>query len=720
MKGIEMGYPLSNSKTPPAEAARPKRLKISEVAMGGWEAGAPEIEDKRLAVLHGYQVLDTPEEAAFDRITELAARIFQAPIAVVSFVDQERQWFKSHFGLNIAETSRDISFCTHTILSEQVMVVGDATKDGRFRHSPTVVASCKIRFYAGAPLITPEGFRLGALAIMDTRPRGTFTEEERASLADLAGVVMHELNMQQELARAAGSTFAEGEAKFHALMESASQAIVAINHKGFIEVVNNKAEELFGYTRHELIGHSLEMLVPEALRKRHAGHRKDYFSRPRARPMGIGLGMAGKRKNGQEFPIEISLNYVEVGGQALAISFITDISERIRLEQQLRQSQKMEAVGQLAGGVAHDFNNLLTVIQGYSAMALEGLQADDAFREPLEEIERASASAASLTRQLLAFSRRQVIRPKVLNLNTVIKQTEKMLRRVISEDIELTMAFGERIDHILADPGLIEQIVMNLAINARDAMPEGGKLTIETANLFLDKEYVGAHLAIKTGPHAMLAVTDTGTGLSAEVRAHIFEPFYTTKPQGKGTGLGLATVFGIVQQLEGTIWVYSEPGNGTVFKIFFPIVEADAKLEQAASEERVGSGGQERILLVEDEDGVRKFVHTMLEKQGYTVLEAADSEDALSLVAHSPDRIDLLLTDVIMPRMNGPELAERITRLRPGLGVLFMSGYTDRTIRLQEGFGDESNFIQKPFTPNSLAQRLRELLGKSATEQGQA
>lgn len=687
--------------------------------MGIWDAES-EVEAKRLAELHRRGVLDTPEEAAFDRITELAARMFQAPIAVVSFVDRERQWFKSHFGLNLTETARVTSFCTHTILSDQVMLVGDATKDDRFRHGAMVVGGCKIRFYAGAPLITAGGFRLGALAIMDTRPRRTFTEEECTSLADLASIVMHELNLQEELAalQASRGTVPEGEVKFRALMESASQAIIAINHKGLIEVVNNKAEELFGYVRDELIGHSIEMLLPEALRGRHAGHRKDYFSRPRARPMGIGLDLSGKRKNGQEFPIEISLNYVEVGGHPLAISFVTDISERIRLEQQLRQSQKMEAIGQLAGGVAHDFNNLLTVIQGYSAMALDGLKPDDNFREPLEEIERAAANAAALTRQLLTFSRRQVVRPRILNINTVIQQTEKLLRRVIGEDIELTIAKGDAVDDISADPGLLEQIVMNLAINARDAMPGGGKLIIETANLFLDKEYIGAHLAVKTGPHAMLAVADTGCGMSAEVLAHIFEPFYTTKPQGSGTGLGLATVFGIVQQLEGTIWVYSEPGKGTIFKIFFPAVQGAAQAEPEPPEEGLAAGGRETILLVEDEEGVRKFVRTMLEKQGYTVLEAADTDDALSLLSHSSNRVDLMITDVIMPRMNGPELAERASAIRPGLKVLFMSGYTDRTVRLQERFDDESAFIQKPFTPKALSQTVRDRLGKARTGTG--
>jgi PAS domain S-box-containing protein len=675
-----------------------------------------EVEAKRLEILYRYHVLDTAEDAAFDRITELAARVFEAPIAVVSFVDRERQWFKSHFGLSIAETPRRNSFCSQAILSDHVMVVSDAAKDERFRQAPMIVGSMKIRFFAGAPLITPEGYRIGTLAIMDTRPRAAFSEEEIASLADLAGVVMHQLNMLRELASTRGASAVEaGEAKFQALMESASQAIIAVTHKGLIELVNNRTEELFGYTREELIGQPLEILLPQKFRETHQGHRKDYFSRPRARPMGIGMDLAGRRKNGQEFSIEISLNYVEVAGHALAISFITDISERLRLEQQLRQSQKMDAIGQLAGGVAHDFNNLLTVIQGYSSMAVDGLKPDDPFREPMDEIKKAATSAAALTRQLLAFSRRQIVTPVVLNLNTVIQQIDKMLRRVIGEDVDLVTAPGKELHNILADPGSIEQILMNLAVNARDAMPNGGKLIVETSNLFLDKEYAGAHLAVKTGPHAMLAVTDTGVGMSPEVQAHIFEPFFTTKPQGEGTGLGLATVYGIVQQMEGSIWVYSEPGKGTTFKIFFPLVQEGAACEAEIAEEKVPAGGQETILLVEDEEGVRKFVRSMLEKQGYTVLAAANTDEALAIAAQNQDAIELLLTDVIMPQMNGTELAERIQAWKPGLNVLFMSGYTDRAMRLQDRLAKNAAFIQKPFTPNALAEKVRGILGKAET-----
>jgi two-component system, cell cycle sensor histidine kinase and response regulator CckA len=673
-------------------------------------------ESRRLAALESYRVLDTPEDAACDRITELAARLFETPVALLSLVDRDRVWLKSHFGLNLTSIPREDSLSARTILSDQVMVVGDVVRDPRFHGTPLPVGGLNVRFYAGAPLITPEGLRLGDLAVMDTRPRAAgLSPEQTETLADLAAIAMHDLNLDRQLAEARGEDYsaAAGEAKFRALMESASQAIIAVNHKGFIELVNHKAEELFGYSRGELIGHRMEMLLPERFRDVHVGHRRNYFARPHARPMGIGMDLAGRRKSGQEFAIEISLNYVEVAGEALAISFITDISERIRMEQQLRQSQKMEAVGQLAGGVAHDFNNLLTIIHGCSAMSLEGMAPDDPLREALEEIEKASISAAALTRQLLTFSRRQVLRPKVLDLNAVISQVEKMLRRVIGEDIELTLQCEAKLGLVLADPGSIEQVLMNLVVNARDAMPEGGRLIIETGNLFLDEEYAESHIAVKTGPYAMLAVSDTGTGMTPDVQARIFEPFFTTKQAGAGTGLGLATVYGIVQQMEGTIWVYSEPGKGSTFKILIPVVAAGDSSEPPVPDEPVRAAEGETILLVEDEAGVRRFVRSMLEKRGYRVVEAEDAVQALALASDSTCQIDLLLTDVIMPKMNGPQLAEQIHTHRPQMRTLFMSGYTDRAIRLQDRLGEGAAFIQKPFTPQLLALRIREVLGNA-------
>ena len=319
-------------------------------------------------------------------------------------------------------------------------------------------------------------------------------------------------------------------------------------------------------------------------------------------------------------------------------------------------------------------------------------------------------SAAGLTRQLLAFSRRQVVRPRVLDLNTVITQVEKMLRRVIGEDVELHLHIEHEVDLVRADPGLIEQILMNLAVNARDAMPYGGKLIIETGSLFLDQEYADAHLAVKTGPYAMLAVSDTGSGMTPEIQSRIFEPFFTTKSPGEGTGLGLATVYGIVQQMEGAIWVYSEPGKGTTFKILLPAVTTAESVEPAPPAETAPGESGGTILLVEDEAGVRKFVRAMLEKHGYRVLEAMDTTEALAIAADNRQHIDLLLTDVVMPKMNGAELAERVGQLRPSVKVLFMSGYTDRVIRLQDRLAPDAAFLQKPFTPKLLTARIRELI----------
>jgi PAS domain S-box-containing protein len=628
------------------------------------------------------------EARALDRITELAARLFRTPVAVVAIAEQDRIQFPSHFGLDVSDIPRaswsfNADFGSHNV--------------------DVSLAGLRVRFYAGAPIVA-EGQTVGTLAILDTRRRPALTDDERATLSDLAGIAAREMSRPQ-----AAPNSVSGEARFRALMESASQGIIAIDRGGRIEIVNQKAEELFGYTREEMIGSSIEMLLPEALRGVHEEHRKGYFGSPHPRPMGIGLELSGRRKNGEQFPLEISLNYVRMDGQALAIAFITDISERLRLEAQLRQSQKMEAIGQLAGGVAHDFNNLLTIIQGYSAMALEELDPADPMRESLEEIEKAAVSAGGLTRQLLAFSRRQLVQRRQLNLNTTITQVDKMLRRVIGEDVELVLATAPDLHEISADPGLIEQVLMNLAVNARDAMPEGGRLILETANLTLDREYAGAHLAVRTGPHAMLAVSDTGVGMTEEVRARIFEPFFTTKPQGEGTGLGLATVYGIVKQLDGTIWVYSEPGKGTTFKILFPAAQPEEAPPELTRQQLEAQRGGETILLVEDEDGVRKLVRAMLERQGYRVLEASGAEDALRIAEDRGARFELLLTDVIMPKGNGPELAAKICALRPDIAVLYMSGYTDRAIRLQDQIGG-ANFIQKPFTPSALGAKLRELL----------
>jgi two-component system cell cycle sensor histidine kinase/response regulator CckA len=390
-------------------------------------------------------------------------------------------------------------------------------------------------------------------------------------------------------------------------------------------------------------------------------------------------------------------------------------------EMQLRQAQKMESVGQLAGGIAHDFNNLLTVINSYSDMLLSEAAFEDAFvRNGLEQIKEAGHRAASLTRQLLAFSRRQVLEPVVLNLNDTLTSITKLLRRLIGEDIILTVCAHPELGRVKVDPGQIEQIIMNLAVNARDAMPKGGQLTLETANVDLDNAYAGYHQSVVPGPYVMLAVSDTGCGMDADTQAKIFEPFFTTKGPGQGTGLGLATVYGIVKQSGGSIWVYSEVAKGTVFKIYLPRVEEGIVPHAVASLPPDDLQGSETVLLVEDDEMVRALTQAILERYGYTVLAPKTVRDALHFAQNDPRVVHLLLTDTIMPVMNGPELAQQILLLRPKIKVICMSGYTDKAFPNGGSPEPGHSFIQKPFTPTTLARKIRDVLGQTSSKNSRA
>jgi nitrogen-specific signal transduction histidine kinase/CheY-like chemotaxis protein len=383
-----------------------------------------------------------------------------------------------------------------------------------------------------------------------------------------------------------------------------------------------------------------------------------------------------------------------------------------RSEEQLRQAQKLEAVGRLTGGIAHDFNNLLSVILSSSDLASADLSPDSPAQADLAEIRHAARRAADLTRQLLAFSRQQVLEPRNLDLNEVLFNLQKLLARVLGEDIELRMRLSPRLGTVKADPGQIEQVVMNLVVNARDAMPRGGMLTVETSNVYLDEAYARVHLEVEPGRYVLLAVSDTGVGMDKETQARAFDPFFTTKEQGKGTGLGLATVFGIVKQSGGNIWLYSEPAGGATFKIYLPRVQEAAETLSAIPVRR-DARGTETILLAEDEPQVRAIARTILEKAGYRVLEATTPADALA-ISDQTDLIDLLLTDVIMPKISGRELAERITKRRPSLKTLFMSGYTDDAVVLHGVLEAGVFFLQKPFTPDSLARKVRDVLDAEA------
>ena len=508
--------------------------------------------------------------------------------------------------------------------------------------------------------------------------------------------------------RASQEGLRRSEMNFRSLVTNAPYGICRCDATGQLLDANPALLAMLGYSSaKELAGKHLGALYADT---QHWFELADYLRS--AAPFN-GLIVEWARKDGTATVVRVSGRAVSDGGKGRTFElFAEDVTERRALEQQLRQSQKMEAVGRLAGGIAHDFNNLLMVISGYSEFLLDRLGSEPALRAPAQEIASAAGRATSLTRQLLAFSRKQMLAPKILDLNGVVTENLKMLTRVIGEDIDLVMVPAAGLGTVRADAGQIEQVIMNLAVNARDAMPSGGKLTIETSNVSLDEEYARFHAPLKPGNYVMLAISDTGAGMDSETQSHIFEPFFTTKGP-KGTGLGLSTVYGIVKQSGGYIWVYSEPGKGTTFKIYLPrvaeAVEAPVQI-LVAPESVAAEPGTETILLVEDEANLRYLARQFLEKQGYRVIDAADGAVAMQIAVAHEGVIHLLLTDVIMPGMNGRELAQRISEIRPNVKVLYMSGYTENVIGRNGTLDAGVRLLQKPFTLRDLKSKVREAL----------
>jgi two-component system, cell cycle sensor histidine kinase and response regulator CckA len=480
------------------------------------------------------------------------------------------------------------------------------------------------------------------------------------------------------------------------------------------EYFNKAGEELLGISRETLLGKNdhdffpkeqADAFVEKDRKVLEGGTVEDIPEEP------IETGRGRRWLHTRKIPIRDAMGRAR---QLLGVSIdITDQKLATdKLQDQLRQAQKMEAIGRLAGGVAHDFNNLLSVIMGYASLAIDGMSESNPLRPQLDEVLGASVRARDLTRQLLAFSRQQVLEPRIVNLNRVIGQLERMLERLIGEDVELVTSKAPDLGQVLVDPSQIEQVVMNLVVNARDAMPKGGKLTIETANVDLDETYAAEHENVTAGPHVMLAVVDTGYGMDRSTQARIFEPFFTTKEVGRGTGLGLSTVFGVVRQSGGHVYVYSEPGRGAAFKVYFPRVTGT---EPVLETHRVVAPRSrlETVLVLEDETQVRRVVVAMLQRGGYRVIEATRAEEALE-AANDPSRtIDLLLTDIVMPGMSGPEVVKRIREIRPNLKAICMSGYTDETVFRHGILESGIAFLQKPITPDSLRQKVRSVLDEA-------
>jgi len=500
----------------------------------------------------------------------------------------------------------------------------------------------------------------------------------------------------------------ESEDRYRSLLELSPDAIF-LNRGGKVVFINQAGLRLFGADRPEqMLGRSpLDFTHPDyhALVKERI---RIQIEEGKAVPP---IAEKYYRLDGTLVDVEVSAAPVTLRGETVIQVVLRDITGRKQLEEQFRQAQKMEAVGRLAGGVAHDFNNLLFVINGRAEMLLNRLAQDDPSRSSIELIRRTGVRAANLTRQLLAFSRRQVLQPQVLDLNAVITDMQKMLRRLIREDISLTTVLSPALRPTEADPGQIEQVLLNLVVNACDAMPEGGRLTIETANAELGEAYCRVVGGISPGPYVMMSVTDTGCGMDENVKAHLFEPFFTTKEQGKGTGLGLGTVYGIIRQSGGSLEVLSSPGQGVTFKVYLPQVQgAAAAAPRRSSVAALPARGTETVLLVEDEEGVRDLARDVLESNGYTVLPAGNGAEALRVQKQYTGRIHLVLTDVVMPRMNGPALVKKLRRRAPDIRVLFMSGYTDDAITDHDLRGRGIGFIQKPITPAELARKVREAL----------
>ena len=594
--------------------------------------------------------------------------------------------------------------CTaHVYRTGQAMLIPQRTFDLLAEEGKVELVGTPSPSWLGVPLRTPAA-TIGVLVVQHYEDEKAYAERDQEFLASVGGQIALAIERKRSEEKAR-----ESEARLRVLVEQLPAVLWTVDRDLRFTSALGAGLTRLKLKPNQLVGTSLldyfetadQTFLPIA------AHRRAVSGEP--------MTFHVEWKSGS-YACHVEPLRDSDGQVSGAICMSLDITDRKQLEEQLRQAQKMEAVGRLAGGIAHDFNNLLMVIQGYGDLLVERLPAGDPLRRNAEQIQMASQRASSLTRQLLAFSRKQMLAPKILNIQSVVADMEKILRRLIGEDIQLETSSTSDLGLVKADRSQIEQVILNLAVNARDAMPQGGRLTIETANVELDASYSHPPAVLSPGNYVMLAVTDNGCGMDAETQAHVFEPFFTTKEKGKGTGLGLATVYGVVKQSGGYIWVYSEPGRGTSFKIYLPRVEEKvaASSREGIVEPRILQRGSETILLVEDEKGVRELAREYLTSTGYTVIEAEDGHTALELAGMHVGPIHLLLTDVVMPGISGRELAERVEQIRPGIKIIYMSGYTDQAVVHHGILENDAVLLQKPFTLTTLAAKLREILAVPA------
>jgi two-component system cell cycle sensor histidine kinase/response regulator CckA len=718
--------------------------------MRSFAVGTPlaECEIGRLDALRSLRILDTPPERAFDDLTCLASYICGTPIAFVGFMDADRLWFKSRIGWDVPEVPREMSFCAHTILQSDALVVSDTLADQGGLASCPLATHGGIRFYAGVPLMSSEGYALGTLGAMDSIPRGLTpgqTEALRKLARQLVNLVESRLTSKallrvSSIQQGSGSSDETGknpgfslwqdiseqkraqealrhsEQRLQGIIGSAMDAIITIDNNQHIVVFNKAAEQIFRCTASEALGRPIDKFIPEKFRAVHGQHIQG-FARTgvTTRSMYSPGTLFAHRADGEEFPIEAAISQVEADGEKLFTVILRDISARRRMEAELLQAQKMEAVGQLAGGIAHEFNNFLGVVLGYSELLSEEAVENEKLARYVKEIRAATQHAASLTRQILAFSRKQVLKPEVLDLNRCIWEAHKLLRRLVPANIDVVPVLAPTIGRVRVDAGQLQQILINLVVNARDAMPpHGGKVIIETTDAELDEDYASRHGGPQPGSYVLLSVSDSGLGMNAETRSHIFEPFYTTKNPGEGTGLGLSTVYGIVKQSGGDISVESIEGKGTTFRIYLPLLQEATEESEIGTSDPIEQARPATILVVEDETALRRLICFSLEKRNHTVLAARDGVEAVEIFRQHAAQIQLIVTDLMMPRMNGLELKQHIAALRPDVKFLFMSGYAEHILEQHRASLEGCAFMEKPFLPGELADKISGLLARSA------